>query len=111
MKWENRDINIVWWEFRKFRKLNHRVTPLRLLKLFFECLLAAPSYTVIEREREREKERQRERQRANISFEITNEKNPLFLSMLLLSKNHNLPDRKVHWETTPDRETTPDTYM
>ena len=62
MKWENRDINIVWWEFRKFRKLNHRVTPLRLLKLFFECLLAAPSYTVIEREREREREREIERE-------------------------------------------------
>ena len=36
-----------------------------------------------------------------ISFEITNEKNCLFLSILLLSGCHKLPDRNMYWETTP----------
>ena len=34
------------------------------------------------------------REKADISFEITNEKIRLFLSMLLLSECHKLPDRK-----------------
>ena len=42
------------------------------------------------------------REKAGTSFEITNEKIRLFLSVLLLSGCHNLPDRKIYWETTPD---------
>ena len=40
MKWENRDINVVeWTNIPKFSKLDDIVTPLRLLKLFFDGLL------------------------------------------------------------------------
>ena len=42
------------------------------------------------------------REKADISFEITNEKIRLFSSLLLLSKCHKLPDRKMYWEATPD---------
>ena len=41
------------------------------------------------------------REKAGISFEITNEKIRLFLSMLLLSGCHELPDRKIS-EAIPD---------
>ena len=37
------------------------------------------------------------REKSDISFEITNEKLHLFLSMLLLSGCHKLPDRKKCW--------------
>ena len=40
MKWENRDIKVVeWTNIPKFSKLDDIVTPLRLLKLFFDDLL------------------------------------------------------------------------
>ena len=42
------------------------------------------------------------REKTDISFEITNEKSRLFLSMLLLRVCHKLPDHKMYWETTPD---------
>ena len=42
------------------------------------------------------------KQKAGVSFEITNEKIRLFLSSLLLSGWHKLPDRKMHWEATAD---------
>ena len=42
------------------------------------------------------------REKAEISFEIINEKICLFLRMVLVSRCHNLPDRKMYWETTPD---------
>ena len=42
------------------------------------------------------------REKTDISFEITNEKIHLFLSMLRLSECHKLPDRKMHLQTTPD---------
>ena len=41
MKWANRDINVVEWaNIPKFTKLDNIVTPLRLLELFFDDLLA-----------------------------------------------------------------------
>ena len=97
MKWENRDINVVEWaNIPKFSKLDDIVTPLRLLELFFDVLNdMILGYTKLYNHREK----------AEISFEITNEKICLFLSMLLLSGCHNLPDRKM------DRKTTPDTFV
>ena len=41
------------------------------------------------------------REKASSSFEITNEKNRLFLSMLLHSECLMLPDRKTYWEKAP----------
>ena len=41
------------------------------------------------------------REKASISFEITNEKNRLFLSMLLHSECLMLLDRKTYWEKAP----------
>ena len=42
------------------------------------------------------------REKAGISFEITNEKIGLFLSMLLLSGCHKLPASKMCWEANLD---------
>ena len=42
------------------------------------------------------------REKADISFEITNWKIPLFSTMLLLCGCHKLPNHRIHWETTPD---------
>ena len=42
------------------------------------------------------------REKAGISFEISNEKIRLFLSIQLLSGYHKLPNRKIYWEATPD---------
>ena len=42
------------------------------------------------------------REKGDISFEITNEKICLFLSMLLFSGCHKLPDRKMFWMTISD---------
>ena len=39
------------------------------------------------------------REKTDISFEITNDKIRLFVSMLQLSGCHKLPDRKMYWET------------
>ena len=41
-------------------------------------------------------------EKAGTSFEITTEEIRLFLSMLLLSGCHKLPDRNMYWEATPD---------
>ena len=67
MKGENCDINIVERvNIPKFSKLDDMVTPLRLLKLFFDDALATPSvgYTKLCSHREK----------AYFSFAITNEK-------------------------------------
>ena len=70
------------------------MTLLRLLKLFFDYVLVDMifGYTKL----------CSHRQKADISFEITNEKNRLFSSMLLLSGCFKTPDRKMYWETTPN---------
>ena len=77
MKSENRDINVVERaNIPKFSKPDDIVTPLRLLELFFDDVLVdmIVGYTKLYNHREK----------ADISFEITNEKIHLFLSMLLL---------------------------
>ena len=78
----------------KFSTLDDIVTPLRLLILFFNDVLVDMifSYTKLYSHKEK----------AGIRFEITNEKIRLFLSMLLLSGCHKLPDRNMYWEATPD---------
>ena len=78
MKWEICDIYVVERaNISKFSKLIDRVTPLRLLKLFFDDVLVdmIVGYTKLCIHREK----------ADISFETTNKKTWLFLSMLLLS--------------------------
>ena len=95
MKWANRDINVVEWaNIPKFSTLDDIMTSLRLLELFFDHVLVDTvfGYTKLYSHREI----------AGISFEITNEKIRLFLSMLLLSGCHKFPDRKMYWEAAPD---------
>ena len=93
MKGENRDINFVEWaNIPKFSVLDDLVTPLRLLEFFFATFkliwfFATSSCTV---------------EKAGINAKITNEKIRLFLSMLLLTGYHKLPDHKMYWEATPD---------
>ena len=70
------------------------MTLLRLLKLFFDDVLLDMIFGYTRLCSHREK--------ADISFEITNEKIRLFSSILLLIGCNKLPDRKMHWETTPD---------
>ena len=77
MKWKNCDINVLEQaNTPKFRKLDDIVTPLRLLKLFFDHVLVDMiiGYTKLYSHREK----------AVINFEIINEKIRLFLSMLLV---------------------------
>ena len=79
MKWENRDFNVAERaNIPKCSKIDHIVTPLRLVELFFDYILVdmIVGYTKLHSHREKE----------DISFEITNEKMRLFLSMLLLSR-------------------------
>ena len=81
MEWETRDIDVVERaNSGKFSKLDNIVTPLRLLELFFDDVLVDTivGYTKLYSHREK----------ADISFETTNEKIWLFLSMLLLSRWH-----------------------
>ena len=95
MKRENRDINVVErTNFPKFSKLDDIVTPLILLELFVNYVLVdmIVGYTKL----------CSRRRKTDISFEITNEKLRLFLSMLLFSECHKLPDCKRCWETTSD---------
>ena len=95
MKWENRDFNVAERaNIPKFSKIDHIVTPLRLLELFFDYILVdmIVGYTKLYSQREKE----------DISFEITNEKMRLFLSMLLLSGCHKLLYCRMYWEETPD---------
>ena len=70
------------------------MTPLKLLKLFFDDILVnmIVGYTKLCSHREK----------ADISFKITDEKIRSFLNMLLLSGCHKDPDRKMYWETTPN---------
>ena len=95
MKWENRDINVVEPSIiSQFSKLHDKVTPLRLFELFFDDVLVDMVVGYIKLYNQREK--------VDISLKIINEKTSLFLSMLLLSRCHKLPDHKKYWETTPD---------
>ena len=41
-------------------------------------------------------------EKSGIDLEITNQKIRLFLSELLLTGYHKLPDHKMYWEMTPD---------
>ena len=75
MKWETRDIDVVEWaNTGKFSKLHNIVTPLKLLELFFDDVLVdmVVGYTKL----------YSHRQKADISFETTNEKIWLFLSLV-----------------------------
>ena len=84
MKWKNFDINVVEQaNIPKSGKLNNMVTSLRLLELFFVDVLVdiIVGYTKLYSNREK----------VDISFEITNEKIGLFLSMLLLTGCYKLP--------------------
>ena len=97
MKWENRDIAFVEWaNISKFSKLDKKTTPFRLLKVFFDDVSVDMIFGHTKLHSHREK--------VNISFEITNEKIRLFLSMLLLSGCHKVPDQKMYWEA-------PDTFV
>ena len=95
MKQECGDINIVERaNIPKFSKLDNIVTSLRLLELYFDDVLVEMivGYTKLYSHREK----------ASISFEITNEKTCLILSMLLLSGCYKLPDLKMYWQMTPE---------
>ena len=77
VKWENGNINFAEWaNIAKFSKLDDIMTPLRLLKLFFEDVLVNLTLCYINLYSDREK--------ADISFEISNKKIFLFLTILLL---------------------------
>ena len=77
VKWENGNINFVEWaNIAKFSKLDDIMTPLRLLKLFFEDVLVNLTFRYIKLYSYREK--------ADIIFKISNEKIFLFLTILLL---------------------------
>ena len=95
MKWENRDISVIErTNIPQFNKVDDIVNPLRLLKLFLDDALVdmIVGYTKLYSHREK----------TGISFEITNEKIRLFLSMLLLSGCLKLPDRKLYRELAPN---------
>ena len=66
----------------------------RLLILFFNDVLVDMIFVYTKSYSHTEK--------AGTSFEITTEEIRLFLSMLLLSGCHKLPDRNMYWEATPD---------
>ena len=75
------DMDVVEWaNTEKFSKLDNIVTPLRLLELFFDDVLVdmIVGYTKLYSHREK----------ADVSFETTNEKICLFISMLLPSGCH-----------------------
>ena len=89
MKWDNRNINVVEQaNISKFSKLDNIVTHLKLIELFFNGVLVNMNvgYTKLYGHREK----------ADISFEITNEKTCLFLSMLLLYGCNKLPDHIMY---------------
>ena len=93
MKRENRNINVAEKaNIPKFSKLDNIVTALRLLELFFDVLVNMIVGCI---------KLYSHREKANISFEITNEKIRLHLSMLPFSKCHKLPGRKIYWKTAP----------
>ena len=75
MKGANGDINVVRWaNIPKWSTLGDIVTPLRLLELSFDDVLFDMIFGYTKLYSHREK--------AGISFEMTNEKIPLFLTML-----------------------------
>ena len=75
MKGANGDINVVGWaNIPKWSTLGDIVTPLRLLELSFDDVLFDMIFGYTKLYSHREK--------AGISFEMTNEKIPLFLTML-----------------------------
>ena len=89
MKWKSLDINVV--ELTKIPQLSKAddiLMLLRLPELFFDDVLVGMTagYTTSYSHRER----------ADISFEITNEKIRLFVSMPLLSGCHKPPGRKMY---------------
>ena len=88
------DFFLIIYLFPEFSKLDNIVTALRLLKLLFDDVLVDMIFGFTKLYSHREK--------AGISFEITNEKVWLFLSMLLLSGCHTLPDHKMYWKAAPD---------
>ena len=90
LKWSNRDRAII----PKISALDDIVTALRLLQLLFDDVLADMIFGYCKLQSHKEK--------ADASFEITNEQNCFFLSMLLLSGCHKLPDRKTYWEAIPN---------
>ena len=95
VKWENGNINFEEWaNVAKFSKLDDIMTPVRLLKLFFEDVLVNLTFCYIKLYSYREK--------ADLSFEITNENICLFLTILLLRGCYKLSDRKMYWEATLD---------
>ena len=98
MKWKTRDINVVERAHTEmFSKIDNIVTPLRLLEVLFDDVLVDMfvGHTKLYNHREK----------ADISFEITNGKICLFLSILLLSWCHKILDRKRYWEMTTDLDT------
>ena len=80
MKWQNRYIKVV--ERINIPKFSDSS------QISLIILLAPPRCTVI-------------RGKSDISFEITNEENCLFLSKLLLSGCPKFPDCEMYWEATP----------
>ena len=98
MEWETSDINVVERSnTEKFSKIDNIVTALRLLELLFHDALVdmIVGYTKLYSLREK----------IDISFEITNEKICLFLSMLLTSGCHKLLDRKMYWKMILEPDT------
>ena len=88
-KWANCNINAEEWaNIPKFSTLDDILTPLRLLKLFFDDLLVDTNFGYTSLYSHREK--------AGITFETTNDKIRLFLSMLLLSRCRKLSDCKMY---------------
>ena len=78
----------------QFSKLNDTVALLTILELFFDDVLVnmIAGNTKLYSHKEE----------AYISFEYTNKKILLFLSMLLLNGCHNLPGHKIYWQSIPD---------
>ena len=77
--------------FPTFTKLDNIVTPLRLLKLFFDNVLVDMVFGFTKLYSHREK--------AGISFEIIMKK---FACFYACCGCHKLPDRKMYWEAAPD---------
>ena len=95
MKWENRDTNVVEQaNIPKFSKLDD-IGTLSDFEPFFDDALVdiVVGYTKL----------YGHRGKVYTSFKNTNEIFRLFLSMLLLSECHKLPDRKMYWEMPPIR--------
>ena len=89
LKWANWDINVAEWANNpKFSALDDIVAPLRFLELFFDD-------DVLDDMIFRHTKLYSHREKANISFEITNKRKCLFLSILMISRCHKFPDHKM----------------